>query len=179
MKINSIAKNYSKALYEQAKESNALDNIVPESKSLSALLSENKTIGLFMTHPNVANRERMIIDLFHGKFSKLLVNFLKIIVKNKRFYLIPQIFADLEHRYNLDKKLLRAEAVTAIALPEKSLSAISKQLGTMFSREILLENRVDASIVAGIKIVIDGKIYDSSLDGKLQKIKKHLIKNSK
>jgi len=177
MKTNTIARNYAKAFYDHAREAGIVESMITEMDAFASMIQDNETIELLLTRPNVKGREDIIDALFKDKFPLMLVNFLKIVVKNKRYELLSQIFDDVQHRYEMDQDILRVETVTAVPLDDDELGKITADLKRLFGKEPLIENRVDESIVAGIKIFVNGKVYDSSLEARLQKIRSDLLKN--
>ncbi|MEE4311632.1 MAG: ATP synthase F1 subunit delta [candidate division KSB1 bacterium] len=177
MKTNSIARNYAKAFYDHAREAGIVENLIQEMDAFASMIQGNENIQLLLTRPNVKGREDIIDALFGGYFPRVLVNFVKIVVKNKRYELLLQIFDDVQRRYELDQDILRVETVTAVPLGDDELGSITADLKRLFGKEPLIENRVDESIVAGIRIFVNGKVYDSSLEARLQKIRSDLLKN--
>ena len=177
MKTNTIARNYAKAFYDHVREAGIVESMITEMDAFASMIQDNETIELLLTRPNVKGREDIIDALFKDKFPLMLVNFLKIVVKNKRYELLSQIFDDVQHRYEMDQDILRVETVTAVPLDDDELGKITADLKRLFGKEPLIENRVDESIVAGIKIFVNGKVYDSSLEARLQKIRSDLLKN--
>ena len=113
------------------------------------------------------------------RFSELFFNFLLVVLRNRRFQLIYQIYSDFENRVDLYNNRIKAVAITALPLPGDKLSEVSREIATYLNAEVRIENKVDPSIIGGIIIRLNGKMFDGSIFGQFKKLKQYLIKNQK
>lgn len=66
-------------------------------------------------------------------------------------------------------------AISAIALDDEQLAAISKSYANKFNlSNIHLTNQVDANILGGVVLKVGDHIIDGSIKNKLQQIRKQL-----
>ena len=77
-------------------------------------------------------------------------------------------FAEL---HDAAMKLSTARVVSAVALSPVQQAELTAQLTKKLGRTIRLECEVDASIMGGMIVYVDGKVIDGSLRHKLQQIK--------
>ena len=77
-------------------------------------------------------------------------------------------FAEL---HDAAMKLSTARVVSAVALSPVQQAELTAQLAKQLGRTIRLECEVDASIMGGMIVYVDGKVIDGSLRHKLQQIK--------
>ena len=59
-------------------------------------------------------------------------------------------------------------------LSDEQLSSIEASMKAKTSSEVRLSNVVDPSLLGGVKVALDGKVYDGSLRGKLLNLAKQL-----
>ena len=176
MNVNSTAKRYAKALFEIAKKKDRLKEIIDEFQSFLFLLEENTDLQFLLKLPNVFKREKLLADLLQQRFSEVFINFLLVTLRNKRYYLLQQIFEDLQTRYDLDNNRIRAQAITAIPLTEEKLSELSQKINNYFNANVRIENKVDSSIIGGIIIRLNGQIFNASLTEQFRRLKQFLLK---
>ena len=80
---------------------------------------------------------------------------------------ICQAYRDL---VDLELNQLRATLLTAQPLTDEQETEISTMLEQTHGKKILLSTKVDPSLVAGVTIEIEGKIYDGSARTQLAQV---------
>ncbi len=68
------------------------------------------------------------------------------------------------------KGRIRATVISAQVLNEIEKSRLKLALKKILKKEILLEEKVDASIIGGIITKVDGKVYDGSIRTQIEKL---------
>jgi F-type H+-transporting ATPase subunit delta len=174
MIVTANAKRYAKALFELASEKDQIDKIHDEFKAFLNLIAENPDLKSVLSLPGGGDREKLFSDLMKERFSELFFNFLLLVLKNKRFYLINQIYYDFVNRVDSHYNQIRVEAITAIPLPDDRLSEVSQQIAKYLDAEVRLENKVDPSIIGGIIIRLNGKMFNASLAEQFKRLKQYL-----
>lgn len=179
MIITAPAKRYSRALFQLAQQQNLIDPIHQDFKNFLELVKQSSELRQFLNMPLDLKRERLLIDLLKDQFSKLFLDFLILVLKNRRFNLIEQIFADYERQIDQLYNRISVQAITAIPMPEDKLAECEKEIASAISAEVRLENQVDPSILGGIILRLDDRVYDASLMAQFKKLKAQLIQNQK
>jgi F-type H+-transporting ATPase subunit delta len=72
-------------------------------------------------------------------------------------------------------KIVRGEVITAMPLPDDKLRAIEQGLARATGRKVVLEAKVDPSIIGGVVTRLGSTVYDGSVTTQLQKMKQALI----
>jgi len=174
MIITAHAKRYAKALYELAREKNCLDEMLTEFKSFLTLIEKDSDLNSLLNLPSAREREKILSTLLKDRFSELFFSFLLAVLKNRRFSLINQIYRDFQNRIDSYYNRIRAEAITALPLPDDKLIKLSRQIADFLNAEVRIENKVDPSIVGGIIIRLNGKMFNGSLLEQFKKLKQYL-----
>ena len=63
-------------------------------------------------------------------------------------------------------------------LTEEESAQIAQAIGTRFGKQVEITNRIDESLLAGTRIFINDRVYDSSLKAKVRSLKEELLKES-
>ncbi|MBY7704646.1 F0F1 ATP synthase subunit delta [Vibrio harveyi] len=53
---------------------------------------------------------------------------------------------------------------------------IEQKISKQINKKIDLINKIDASLIGGVKVYVDGKIFDGSIQAKLESMKYEAIK---
>ena len=72
-------------------------------------------------------------------------------------------------------KVVSAEVTTSIPLVEDREQEIVKSLERMTGRQIVMETRVDPSLIGGVITKIGSVVYDGSVSRQLAKLKQQLV----
>ena len=86
-----VEKEYAKALYELAEEQKCVSVIEEELKAISNICSDEDTMKFFLA-PSIQleDKKKVVLKSFKG-FNETLINFLFVLLDNRRFDLIHNI----------------------------------------------------------------------------------------
>ena len=173
-----VARRYSEALFEVGKEDNKLDEYLEEIKFIGDVCSEYKDFFELLKTPKISINEKKDVfeETFEGKISKEVNNFLKIILDKRRINSIFQITKEYEKLVDKHNGVVKADAYTTIPLDKDKLKTIENKLSSMTNKKVKLENKIDKSLIGGIKIKIGDKVIDDTIKTKLSDIEKSLKK---
>ena len=74
-----------------------------------------------------------------------------------------------------DENILEAKIYTPFKLSDSQLTAIKESFHKKTNKQIVAKEYIDKSLIAGLKIIIDGTLYEYSISSQLEAIKNHLI----
>lgn len=180
MSLDKLSFRYATALYQEAEATKALDSSLQDVKDLIRIISSNNELNQLFQNPivDVKTKLSIIKDLFQTKLSPLVYNFLRLLIENKREAgVIPMLnkFIDI---YNDKHGISNVQLILASEIDEATLnkieSFIKKQSG---KPNVVINKKVDESILGGFIINFGDRIYDNSVKRKLQQIKNDLILN--
>lgn len=127
--------------------------------------------------PNIAQEEKeaMLDRIFGGKVDKLLLNFVKVLCRRGRAGSLRavQVTASMLRDEQLGR--LHVQVTSALPLSDDQRSAIRAQLKTAFGKDAVLEEKTDAALLGGVVLRIGDKVYDGSVQGKLQQMRQTVL----
>lgn len=192
-----VSKVYGEALYEFAKENNQLEKIYEESLDVIEVFNASSDIKDFLANPKTNDDDKIEflkgifvdklwagpvakvfkffnIDVSKGKDPKI-IDFLSIIVRKGRQKEIVPILKYFTHMTLASKNIGEADVTSATALTEEQKTMLEKKLvDTTDFDSFIVNYNVDKSLIAGIKIKVEDKVYDTSLKTKILDISKSL-----
>ncbi|ASK62086.1 F0F1 ATP synthase subunit delta [Virgibacillus phasianinus] len=176
-----VAKRYAEALFQLGTEKKALDHLEEEASVVQEIFGQNKKLLVFLTHPRVANekKKQFLTDVFKGLSADLL-NTMKLLVDRNRIDLMPVIVKEFLYLTNEAKGISEATVFSVRALSDDEIEKLSGSFAKRFGKKaIKLENKVDPSIIGGIKLRMGNSIYDGSISGKLKRIERSIVTANK
>lgn len=170
------SKRYAKALFELAVESNLLEQIHQDLHDFDALLAQYGLLRAVFYSPEAeqATQEQLLNDLLINRTPKILLDFLILLVRKNRQSSFEGIVQEFDLLYNRKKNQVSATVRTAVPMDEEFNSFVVRSLKESLQADILLNPQVDAELLGGIVIEVEGKLIDFSLKRKLNELRKQL-----
>ena len=169
---NELSLHYARALFELIRQDEYSTYLSCWENLLSSL--EGKWLK-FLSSYSISKEEKYdALDQVYGSFPKTFTNFLKVVISHHHVPLLPSIgesFLGLVH-----EALGIKEGVLFSAMPLKKeeVKQIEIALGKKLGYQIHLKEKVDHTLLGGIKVNIDGKVYDGTLRARLQELHRTL-----
>lgn len=169
-------KEYGEALYELCNEENCAQEILEQLDMVGSLFREEPKYPKILQDPALQKGERltMLDEAFRGNVHPYLLNFLKLLCERSAVEALPGCSDQFRAMYNEERNLLPVTATSAVALTEAQKGALKEKLSKLTGKTVLLENRVDESLMGGIKVNYDGKELDGSVAGRLEALRRVL-----
>jgi F-type H+-transporting ATPase subunit delta len=160
----SIARSYAEAVFEIATEAGTLDRWHDDLRTLAEYFG-NRRLVFVLREPKIAfaRKEAIVRDLLADKLQPQALNLALLLVERGLVELAPAIFTQFELRYNDYKGLAVAQVTTAIPLDNALRAQISAELGQITGKRIILQERVDPSILGGAIARVGDTLIDGSL----------------
>jgi len=173
-----IAKRYARALFEIAREEDAIESIYGEIEGFSSLLAGSADLSEFFANPVFDSSDKAAVMgelLKEVKVSAVTSNFLKLLVDKKRINAIGQI--EECYRKYMDEVLnkVRVDVKTAFPLSDELSDRIRKQMEGLTGKNVEMIIREDPSLLGGVVIGVGDTLYDGSIRAQLNSIRE-LIK---
>ena len=173
-----IAKRYARALFEIAREEDAIEAIYGELEGFCSLLAENADLAEFFANPVFDSSDKTAVIgeiLKKVKASVTTSNFLKLLVEKRRIDALGQI-EECYRRY-MDDVLskVRVDVKTAFPLSSELSARIKEQMEGLTGKNIEMVVDEDPSLLGGIVIGVGDTLYDGSVRAQLNSIRE-LIK---
>lgn len=177
MKAPRVASRYSKALLDLAVEQNALDNTRTDAQHLANAVAATPELAMLLKSPVVKAdlKNKALGEAFKGQFSPLFASFVTLLVKKGREVHLAEIVAQFEQDVLAHLGIVNANVVSASDLDDKARASLTAKLKEQLGKEVQLNVEVDASLIGGFKLEVDGKMLDKSISGKLNALRNTMI----
>lgn len=171
-----VAKRYAEALFEVALESNTLEKTKEEIKFIANIIEDNSDFKTIITHPRVSKSEKkeILSNILKDKISSSVLNFCFITIDKGRESYLPEISKEYTVLSNLEQGIIEAKAISAVSMSEEETNKLAETLSKEFNKTVLLETKVDKSILGGVLVRLGDKVIDGSVKGRLENLQKEL-----
>lgn len=102
-------------------------------------------------------------------------NFLQVLLQNHRLADLGEINKRIAQELDERSGFVAAHVTTARPVPETAQEALRTRLANLTGRNVRLQFDVDEELIGGIVTRIGSTVYDGSISGQLQQIKKQMV----
>ena len=143
----------------------------------SWVLKKNPELFTFLNSPfnTLKDKELALDNVFDDVIVSEVRLFIKMLLKNKMLSNLHQIRKIYDELIDRDENILEAKIYTPFKLTDKQITAIKESLHKKTNKQIVAKEYIDKSLIAGLKIIIDGTLYEYSISSQLDSIKNKLI----
>ena len=178
----SVSKAYAKALYEASQDSKStaadFDQLEVQLENFAKQLASSKELSIALISPVTSSKEKIsVIEEISRKtgISKTLTRFLSLLARKERMSLLEDVAATFRTvRLEAEGGIL-GELVSADPLNESDIESLSKAFGQKLGKRVSFNASTDATLLAGIKITVNGVTYDGTLRSQLQQLRDRLV----
>jgi len=171
--MEEIARVYSEALFEVAKEKGDLDRVRDELGEFADALAEDRDMQVFFFSPYFHSAEkREAIGRAISGASEEFVNFLELLVEKHRMPVIFRIRRQFDELWKRENKKLDVTLTSAVELDPEVVRKVGEEIEKQTGQSVELTNRVDDGIVGGLVLQVGNMVLDASIRNRLEKLRK-------
>ncbi|MDP2315167.1 MAG: ATP synthase F1 subunit delta [Pseudomonadota bacterium] len=177
----SLARRYAKALLEIGREEGQVDRFGDDLQRFGRLLDGTPELRNVMSNPVFTHTERRaVLDRFIPGLAlhPHSINFLRLLLDKERFAALPEIAREYRALADLEAGRVRATVTTAAELSPTMREAVTRALAQTTGKKVVLESRVDPSLLGGLVAQVSGRVYDASLRTRLERLQLTLVNPS-
>ena len=165
---------YGQSLYDLAVEERLADDILNEMEVVRGLFKENPDYVTLLSEPSVPKNERLqlVDDALGSSLKAYHLNFIKILIEKGLLREYSACYKRFRKSYNEAHGIADALVTTAVALSDAQLSQLKEKLEGISGKKVLLEQKVDTGILGGVRVDLEGQLFDGSVKGRLSELRK-------
>ena len=145
--MTETARVYGGSLYELAQEEHLEEEILSEMKEIRALGSQAEPY---------------------------LVNFIKLLCEKNLLREFGGCQEAFQRRYYAAHNIAEAVVTSAASLSKEQEELLKKKLETMSGKTVVMELKTDPSVLAGVRVELDGKLFDGTVKGRLAELSRRI-----
>jgi F-type H+-transporting ATPase subunit delta len=167
---------YASALFDAAKEQDALPAVREELADFVASLREVPELDGILRNPQLDPRAKVsVLEDLLGDTHELLRNFLVLLVEKGRAGQIAAIQREFEELWRREQGILEVELTTAVELTDEERRSVIDQIREASGREVEATSSVDPDLIGGIVLQAGSLRLDGSVRGRLERLRQELV----
>jgi F-type H+-transporting ATPase subunit delta len=175
--MEEIAEVYSRALFEAARESGALDRVHDELGEFADALDSNRDLQVFLFSPYFSSEEkkqgieRIVVDA-----DERLFNFLELLAERHRMPALFRIRREFDSMWADENKLLTVSVTSAVELDEGIVQEIGREIQEQTGRRVDLSSNVDPDVLGGLVVRVGNLVLDATVRNRLEQLRKQVAR---
>ncbi len=178
-----VASRYARALVDVLVDPKSTAGTTPELaldqlKEFSKMLDGSSELSAVLLTPAVSPaRKRAVIARFAEMLplATVIKNFLYVVIDHRRTALLHGILEAIQAQLDERMGIARAQITSASVLSEEQQRQIQASFSSKTGKKILGQFTVNPDLIGGVMVRIGSTIYDGSVRGSLDGLRKKLV----
>ena len=169
----SLAGRYASALFELARDRDALDPVASDLEGLAALIAESADLRRVIESPALSrDQQTRAIDAIaeRGGCHDLTRRFLGVLAENRRLFALPDVVRAYRAMLALHRGEISAELVSAVPLSDDQVASLKDEMSKAVGQTVNVTTRVDPNLIGGLLVRVGSRMIDASLRNKLHQL---------
>ena len=173
MNESRAAIRYAKAVLDLAIDSKVTDAVEEDMRAVVATISESAELRTMLGSPVIkGTAKKEALNTIFGKKHDITEGLISMLVDNKRIPMLEEVAL----KYIVLNEQLKGEGVAYVTTAIPITPALEKELLErvikLTGNKVVIENKVDESIIGGFVLRVGDLQYDASIANKLSNIKR-------
>ena len=178
--MTELAREYGDGLYALTEEENISREVLEQLLSLKSLFRQQPDFVRLLSNMSLSKQERVkILDsVLRGQVHPYLLNFLKILCERCALNEYEGCLAAFKTLYNQAHGIVEATVTTAVPLDDEQRARMSQKLSRMTDKLVVLNEKIDETLMGGVLLEMNGQRYDNTLKHRLKSIHSAMIQGA-
>lgn len=170
-------REYATALYQLSREENQVEEIREGLALACQAMGDAPEYVKLLQNPALpkAQRLELLDEAFRDAVPGYVLNFLKILCEKSALGILDGCQKAFLALYYEERNILPVTATSAQPLSEAQRAGLKEKLEKATGKTVLLNERVDETLLGGMKVEYAGKELDGSVAGRMERLRRILL----
>jgi F-type H+-transporting ATPase subunit delta len=175
--LKSASLQYANALADVAVQQRAADKVAQELSGFGALYAESAELRNFLSSPAVgADAKHRVIEKLLARVggSKIVRNFLFVVMDHQRAHALPEIIAAFQEVIRQRQGITEAQISSAVELSKAQKAEMEFTLEKLTGKRVEAKFSLAPELLGGAVVRVGDTVYDGSLRSRLNELRARL-----
>lgn len=168
------AKRYAEAAYLIARQDGA-EAVWLDGLTAMAALGTPEAQAFLQNSRAPAEQKAALLESALKGVDPLVLNLARLLLRRNKTNIALQIREAFQELVDRSRGISHAVVTTAVPLSEAELQATTDRLSQMTGGQVIVQTRVDESILGGLVVQMGDRLIDGSTRSRLQALKRQLV----
>ena len=171
------AARYAEALLGVTSSGRTVEAMRGELNALVTLVEATPDLKDLLGRPDIPAEQKYaaISVVLRGQFSDTVFSLLEVLLHHGRGGEVAAVETMYDELADEAEGLVRAEARSVVPLTPDQRTRLIRVLAQKTGRTVVLQERIDPSVLAGVSIQVGGRLIDGSAAGRLARMREELL----
>jgi len=171
--MKKVASKYAAALFELALDQKLEDRFIQDIHFIKDIIS---------THPELIDvlskiqfskdqKKELVNDVFKPYVHPFTINLLFLLIDKNRAMILHHFVEEYLHLHNQHFNIVEAIAYSVTPLTKEEIKELESSLSLKQNQTVSIINRIDPTLISGIKIRFDDKVIDGSMKSRIENLR--------
>ena len=122
-----------------------------------------------------AEKDRILLQLFDGRASSLVLRFLRVLNRHGRLDLLRAVLREGRSIWDRRNRRIPVRVRSAVPLDEGQLQSLRDRLARLVAGTPILNVSTDPALIGGLVVQVGDTLYDASVKSRLAQLRHRLI----
>lgn len=168
-------KRYAQAAFALALEKGELERWRADLSKTATITADTKLVSLLENPRLPFDVKKRLLKERLGKVTPLVLNLGFLLTRRGKLKIIDRVCWHYGRLVDGHHGIEHAELVTAFPLDDDEKESLAGRLGQMLGRRIIIDARIDPSVIGGFRARIGDTLVDGTVQNRLESLKSSLI----
>jgi F-type H+-transporting ATPase subunit delta len=173
--IDPVTTRYVEAFFELASEKSAVDEVRADVEMIAAEVGDAVVSAwLFDARVPLEDR-RALIEKLTASCHVLTRDFVGLLFLKNRALVLKDLGAAFRAKWLSSRGSVEGIVESALGLNPEDIANLAVAIGARLGKEVLLRNRINSHLVGGVRVLVDNKLIDFSVEGRMSGLRRKLM----
>lgn len=164
---------YAEAVYALAAEAGQQKTYLEGLRTAQKLIFDEPEYVDLLASPAISQQERasLLEQAMGDILPEQVLSFLQILCAHDQIRILPDCIEEYERLYQITVSVSTAYVTSAVVLSDEEKALLQKKLEKISGHTVIMDCRVDKTLLGGMTVQMDGKVMDGSLRHRLHEVK--------
>jgi F-type H+-transporting ATPase subunit delta len=170
-----VSRTYARALFDAAKDAGRIEPVRDELATFVEAVDEVPELRSLIRNPELDPLTKAnALDAVLEGADDLIRNFIRVVTEKGRAAQLDEIAREYEALVAAEEQILSVELTTAYELSDEEATAIVQQIEQASGRRVEAARTVDPNLIGGLVLRAGSLEVDSSIRGRLDRLRRDL-----
>lgn len=168
-----LAGRYASALFDLAREQEALEAVAGDLEGLKGLIEESADLRRLIESPVLSReQQRAAITAIAAKggANDLTQKFLGLLAEKRRLFALRDVITAYAQMLASHRGEIQAEVISAVPLTDEQQATVVRQLTEAAGQKVKIRTEVDPDLLGGLIVQVGSRMIDASLRTRLHQL---------
>ncbi len=175
MIVDPVTTRYVEAFFELASEKGVVDEVRADVDMIAAEVGDS-VVGAWIFNARVPlEKRRAKVEELVSNCNPLTRDFVGLLFVKNRADVLKDLGAAFRAKWLSSRGSVEGVVESALGLKAEDISSLSASIGAKLGKEVLLRNKINSHLVGGVRVLVDNKLIDFSVEGRMAGLRRKLM----